>query len=56
MKNKKYMHSLLDKCKIGHLKGSKERKSLGMETKIYTKTPWSDRSRDRLNKFSKIKG
>jgi hypothetical protein len=56
MKNKKYIHSLLDKCIIDHLKGSQERKSLGMETEVYTKIPWSDRSRDRLNKFSKIKG
>jgi hypothetical protein len=56
MKNIKYMHSLLDKCRIDHLKGSHERKFLVMETEIYTKTPWSNKSRDRLNKFSKIKG
>jgi hypothetical protein len=39
MKNKKYMHSLLDKCITDHLKGSEERKYLGMETKIHTKIP-----------------
>jgi hypothetical protein len=34
MKNRKYMHSLLDKRTIDHVKGSQEKKSLGMETEI----------------------